>query len=375
MKQVVAIGVLLLILIRHGQAQHTFLKSLSFDYGRGQTLKHSSKIFFDIPNGSYDLRMDMAFQTRGNQVWHQLYRYPRIGLGTMFLDYGNPDVLGRTFAIYGFIDQAYLRKGKLSLWGRFDHGVAIHSKIYHPVHNPQNGAISSRFNLHASLGLRAEFQLSHTIQLRLGGYFSHQSNSRVTVPNLGLNTLKWLAGLSYTFDKPKQKQTSAISQFRPSEFDLPKWNFIPRIGLGLKEEIAFNGPKYPVYSISLQVSRNVKKKRRYLMGVESGWDMATRAFKVDQEIQSNEAKFHVFNPSVSIGHEYLFGRIGLLTEVNIYLRQTFIRKNKWASRLGTNFYLQSPFVKPSKDKLFIGFYIRSHVVVADYLEFGLGYQF
>lgn len=331
-------------------------------------------MLFELPEASYDLRMDLGFQCDGEKLWHSLYHFPRMGIGTMFLDYGNAAVLGRTFAFYGFIDQPYIRWKNFSFWGRFDHGIAIHSKTYDPVHNPLNSAISSTLNIHASLGLRMEYQFVQRLSLRLGAYFVHQSNSRITVPNLGLNTTKVLGGLSYTFP-PEKKPSNKITQEKIAAFSLPKWQFISKIGLGLKEEITYHGPKYPVYVVGIQVARNVKQKRRYLMGVEAAWDMSKEAFKKDQEITDPLYKFQTFRPALSLGHEYLFGRIGLLTQANIYLRNTFARSSFWNARLGSRIYLNSPFKKPHKTNAFLGIYIKSHVFVADNLEFAVGMQF
>ncbi|MCI4669351.1 MAG: acyloxyacyl hydrolase [Bacteroidia bacterium] len=370
MRQVVILFILFSYPFGALHAQKGFKKSLSFDYGRGLTLKHTPKLNFDQSGGSQDLRLDLAFQTNGQTPWHKFYRKPRIGLGMMYLDYGNPDVLGQSYAIYGFIDQAYLRTSKFSIWGRFDHGLSWQTKIFHPTENPINNAIGSRLNLHASLGLRIEYLLNPSLSIRLGGYFVHQSNSRITVPNLGLNTVKALGGLSYHF----QGDEKNVVDIDHSDFDLPKWQFVPKVGLGIKEDFAFNGPKYPIYILSFQMARNVKRKRRYLFGLESTWDLSNQAFKRDQEFNGPDVAFQTFLPSISIGHEYLFGRIGLLTQANIYLRNTFSRKNFWTSRLGSNIYLKSNFIDPDHN-LFVGVYIRTHVFVADFLEFGMGYQF
>ncbi len=326
---------------------------------------------FELPRVARDYRLEFFYGTRGKKSWQRLYNLPRIGVGLKYLDYGNLDVLGRVFAIYGFIDQKYLQKDPFTLFGRFGHGLSVHSRIFDDQLNPLNNAIGSHLNLHASLGLRMEYLITPQLALRLGAHFAHQSNARISVPNLGLNTLKFSIGMTWHL---KREESQPISE-PDSSLCLAKWQFIPKLSLGLKEEKVSKGPKYPVYIIGFQIARSIRQKRRILLGLESQWDMAASAFRRNQDIDEEDQGLLIYNPSLSLGHEYLMGRIGLLTQANLYLRKTWERPDFFAAKIGTNLYLFSNYDRENKQNLFFGIYIKTHLAVADFMEFALGYQF
>ena len=343
---------------------------VSLDYGQGQTLRHRPSMVFDLPNPARDYRLEISQVVDGSEAWHKPYHFPIVGAGILLLDYGNPDVLGRTFSTYFFVDHNYLSVGRLSLFGRFEKGIAFHSKAFDPETNPLNNAIGSNINLHASLGLGLRIRVYRRAILRIGGYFSHQSNSRFSFPNLGLNTVKVLVGANiFSFG-----ERSITRRQAPKDFDFPTWHKMVSFGLGIKEEKRVEGPRYPVYMLRFQMARNIKNKRRIIGGIEAKWDLAKAAFARNQGIDDPMVEFQSFDPSISLGHEYLMGHVGLLTQANLRLKEPFQGNNYWSVKVGSNVYVHSNYRHP-KSNLFVGIYINANKAVADFLEFAVGYQF
>lgn len=343
------------------------------EYFGGKTFLHSPDMRFTIPDRPWGIAIESMFQTQGGYYWHEMYGYPRIGLQAVFKSFGNDDTLGHAIGLVPQIDLPLLRSKIGDLWFRFGFGADIITKPYDRISNFENNAIGTHLNNMTHLGFIWESPLAKHWRLRLGGTFTHTSNGAVIMPNLGLNTADWRVGLVYQKDPKAEKQQFAYKQLAHS----PKiiWNL--RFGLGAEQFKAPDGPTYPVYIVSAFASYYVSRGSKLNLGLEWNYYPANRAFNVniDAPPESIIPQFKPSRVSMNFGHELMFGQVGFLVSLFMYIDHPFEGDGWFGNKLGPVIYLHKPYEQGRRRNMFIAGFMKSHGFVADYVELSAGICF
>ncbi|MEO1450482.1 MAG: hypothetical protein AAFV07_13205, partial [Bacteroidota bacterium] len=212
------------------------------------------------------------------------------------------------------------------------------------------------------------YWIAQRLIIRSGATLSHNSNGRLSVPNLGLNTAKLRVGVGYML-RPAERLTSQ----REAAPDLPKRLIITsRLGLAFKEDKTALGPKYPVYIIAVGAARWLGPKSRIFAGYEFSHDQTAVAFNQNQEIPEG-----VFLPNRHlgfIGHEFIIGHVAIMTQYFAYLDPPFAGGDSWGFKLGPHYYFRHPLEHPDQN-VYVGVYLKAHKAVADFAELTLGLTF
>ncbi|RMG64326.1 MAG: acyloxyacyl hydrolase [Bacteroidetes bacterium] len=339
---------------------------LALDGFQGRTLRHRSTMVFALPRPARGLRLEASWQTDGSRPWHHLHHLPRLGWSVMMLDYVNPEVLGRAWSLVPFIDAFFLRRERLRLGMRVGFGLGWLDHPYDRLTNPGNNAIGSAINNTTMLSLLGQVRVAPHWWLRAGGTLSHNSNARLQVPNLGLNTAKLRLGLAYaiTPDRPVQAAAPLPPARRPVGITL-------RTGLAYVEEKVPEGPKYPVHVLAAYLDYPLSPKSRLLGGFEAAFDRGIQAFFLDNDIPKGPGNQQPWRYSAIVGHELLIGRVGVMTQTFVYLNDPFSDRDSWGFKLGPQVYLHPPTRQPAANA-FLGVYLKAHRAIADYAELVLG---
>ena len=97
---------------------------------------------------------------KSSSVFELHYKKPEYGAGIEVLSLGNPEMLGKAYSIYlhwGF-HAVNKNRSKLKIW--FAPGVAYVSKIYDPLTNPENTALSNHLNIYFKLASTYAYQIA-----------------------------------------------------------------------------------------------------------------------------------------------------------------------------------------------------------------------
>lgn len=341
---------------------------LAFDYQQGNTLRHRSTMVFALPDPARAYSLDIGRETNGSRAWHRYFGYPRVGVSAWMQDFGNREVLGRSWSIHPFLDFNLLYWESLRLRARLAYGFTWVDRIHHPDTNAINNAIGSNLNNITSLGLLGEWTLFQRLILRGGLTLTHNSNGRLRVPNLGLNTAKWRVGLGYML-RPAERLSTA----RTSEPELPRRVVgVFRTALAFKEDKTAFGPQYPVYIVSAGIAKWLGPKSRLVGGYEYFYDQGVEAFNRNQEIP--EGLFKPNRHLIYAGHEFLIGHFGMMTQFFAYMDPPFQSRDPWGVKLGPHYYFWHPVRHPDRN-LFVGAYLKAHKAIADYAELMVGFTF
>ncbi|MEM7370826.1 MAG: acyloxyacyl hydrolase [Bacteroidota bacterium] len=347
---------------------------LSLDIYQGNTLRHRPTMVFDLPQPSRMISFELSRQTEGSKPWHKLYGYPRIGWTISMLAYGNREVLGRAYSLHPYLDIFFLRKKRWLLFSRISYGLAYVDRQHDRLTNVENNAIGSGINNHASLNLITEARLTPRLWIRAGGTFSHNSNGKLQVPNLGLNTPKLRLGATYEWTPAAER--ISVKEARSDNRFVDRLQLHLRYGMAFTEDKVPQGPKYPIRIGSAHLTYQFGRKNRLQLGWEFLNNRSVREFLLNHQVEVSIPSLRYNRHALLIGHEFLLARLGLMTQAFVYMNPPFQAgdPNPWGVKIGPNYY----FI-PHKDNrnynFFAGIYLKAHKAIADYVELAVGINF
>lgn len=337
-------------------------------YHYGKILKHREYFRPEVKGPTNLVSFNYEKQTDGSFFWHEYLNYPRLGISLIAGDFGDREVFGRIYGFSGNVSFCMLRRSFVDIYFTLSTGLAFIDRQYHPVDNFDNNVIGSKLNNYTAFSFSANWRLINQWRLISGVSYHHFSNGNYQKANLGINVPVVFAGLQYEFQEVQTEQSPLTETFNA-------FNFFVRAGFGMHEGGLPGGPKYPVYTTSLAGGYSFSPVSRLFVGVDATYDIAKREFLIMQEIESgNEAVLNSIFGSVIIGNELLLGKLGIYKSLGFYVLKSDEFTNKIFTKIGLQYY---PFVDvniPAKG-FFIGTYLKSHQAVADFVEFGAGWQF
>jgi hypothetical protein len=333
----------------------------------GKVLKHNY-IFPPVPKSTYGLDVVLLKQTDGRQDWQQHRHYPLIGLGVTYTNYGIDSVYGEAFGIYPVLELLLVRGMKLEWTCRFGYGIGYISKRFerHPSWDTVNNLIGSHLNNFTMFTTQLRYKASEKLHIHAGFNFTHISNGSFRLPNLGINMYGGHVGMRYfpVTDNPDRKHKHIDLLYN-------RWMVQARVGIGFVEYNNADGPRYPAYAATLYGSKRYGSRNKVLFGIDYTYYDAVYNFMRNNEIGIGEEHSRSWEGVFFVGHEFLFGRFGVIAQFGIPFRHTEMNKDKTVQKLGYSYYLlqyEDGFLK----ELTLNSFIKSNNLEAANLEFGLG---
>jgi Lipid A 3-O-deacylase (PagL) len=337
------------------------------------------------PGISSVINVGFNFQTFGKRDWHQDLNFPEIGVSVGYTQFGNMDTLGFSLAV---VPQLYLRKKNgrpLQLEWTFGAGLAWFNNPYDRDDNPGNKVIGSRFSAVIKFGVGIHYALSKNLALRTGVAYIHYSNGHTAVPNIGANIAGGYLGVKYYIaQKEEYVKTETNTPSRKIRFNL-------KAGLGFQEasgttELS-DGPTYFIYSISPYISRRYSRVHNAHLGLHFNYYTSYYNQIINEEYFDNNYFLNSSNVVLFAGDEIMIGRLSFVAQLGINVFQPFKKKIRdiginndnfkdfyMTAKVGLQYYpiYQIP---ETKNKFFVGIYLKTIGGRADFAEMGMGYTF
>ena len=173
--------------------QNSILNNIYIDskFHYGFIVPHHESIAYLLEKHVKGLELNISWQTYGNHIWEQLYRYPRTGIGYFFCDYGNPKMLGKVHALFSYLNIPIIKNHNNHhlLNYQISFGMSYLTKRFDLYENHLNTAIGSNLNIYFRLGFDTKIPVSEKFELLGEIGFTHCSNGKIKSPNYGLNVL------------------------------------------------------------------------------------------------------------------------------------------------------------------------------------------
>lgn len=337
----------------------------------GKIIKHTVNFLPPVPDLSTGIDLNITYQTYGKKDWEQRRRYPTIGLGLTYTNYGNDSIYGRCFSIYPNITLNLITRQKLQWTMRIGDGIGFVTGKFgrQPLSDTLNNAIGSTLNDYASFNTDIRYRFNSHWDVQAGINFSHISNASFKQPNLGVNLLGYHLGVRYF---PVTSTPTLIKRNLPH---LPnRILFQARVALAFTQSNAPFGPHYPVYMASAFVSRRWLSKNKMFAGIDYSYHENMVAFLKNNLIEPGQERKFSYKSAVLFGNEFLLGRLGVVLQLGVYIKQGYLKQDPYYQKIGGNYYLLQSEKGILKELCITGL-LKTHKSVAELAEFGIGFGF
>jgi hypothetical protein len=324
----------------------------------GFVLKHRQSLGYYIKGHVPAFEININFNSRGNKIFHQVFRYPRFGAGYYYADPGNPQILGRIHSLFLLIDIPVIRN-RVSINYRVAGGVSYLTKCFDITNNYYNTAIGSNFNIFVNLGLNIKINLSNRMTFSNGLSIVHCSNGAVKVPNLGINIISYNIGLLYKLNNAlnKTQQINLPAFQKKNEYSMIFTN-------GLKEISQPGGKKYYAYSLCLNFDRIVNFKRKLGAGLDLFNDISL--YSILRSGSTSTSYKEVLRIGTHFSTDLIFENLCFTIQEGVYIYQKYFKDGYLYSRYGFKYF--------TGKHLIVNLSLKTHIIKADFIEFGIGYK-
>lgn len=326
----------------------------------GSILPHRSEVNEIIEGHSFAYELSFYKATTGKKEWQQLYKYPKVGISVLYMDLGNKKEIGSGFGVFPFIEIP-LNQQKINWRLKMGYGLGYIEKPFDKTTNYKNIAIGSHFNALIYANMLWSVKITEGFDISSGLSIIHYSNSSFARPNLGINIASVNAGLTYSFGAKNELITNKIED-RPRN-----WKKQLMVGFGLKEIPPVEGPKYFVNTYSFNMLKARSNKSSFGFGADLFYNSSLSDLIIVEDPTATQTSLDNFRAGLVGIYGFDFGKISLYIEMGGYLFNKYTELGSIYNRLTTRFYVT--------DKLFLNAGLKTHFVVADFAEVGIGYNF
>ncbi len=354
-----------------------FFLTLAFSFAWGQNLSDKSKYSLGL-RGQYGYILNHsetmeyitgqhfpAFelyvekQTDGTKEWHNAYKLPKWGVA--FYTANINEYFGQIYTLHPYIAFPIKRGNVADLDFRLGAGVGYVSKPFERIDNFKNVAIGTHLNATFSFMLDAAFHISDPLKLHTSLTFTHFSNSSYAKPNLGINIPTIGLGLSYHYGVSEKVEDLKITSFKKEK---QKWKYTLRSTMGINETHAVVDRKFYAGSFSFLAQKRTSEKSKWGGEVNLFHNPALRKELEDLNKEIN-GKLGITQIGLGISHTLMIDKFGLYTQVGGYIHSEYKEEGILYQRIGS--------VYQFTEKLSGILLLKTHLTVAEYMEFGIGY--
>ncbi len=337
----------------------------------GKVIKHETKFTLPIPTLTTGLDIDLLLQTYGKKAWEQRRKYPTIGLGFSYINYGIDSVYGHCFGMYPNITLPLMRGKNLEWTLRLGDGIGYVTKTYDrttPV-DTINVAIGSHINDFAMIMTDVRYHINQHWDVQAGANITHISDASYHKPNLGINMTGAHIGIRYS------PVTSRPSHIVLEQAPLKnRWLVEIRGSMAYVSSYTHGGPLYPVYLASGYASRRWLSKNKALCGIDYSYHENIYAYLRNNNLEPGQEALHSYKAAIFAGNEFLVGRVGIVLQAGVYLQQAYIKLDPVYEKIGGNYYFVQKEHGPIKE-FFLSAFLKTDLTVAELGELGLGLGF
>ena len=377
---------------RHTEAEGNDRFSIKIQPFMGLYLDPSSNIEEIDPNAPAGLNFGVEFPSSRQRPWQQYLNDPTVGLGVTYLNLGN-DVMGEGLALYPYIMLNALRTDFLHVKIKLASGLVAINGHYKVTVNEDipNRTFGSCINAYLSGGLNLEFPITRNLKINTEVGFNHISNGRTVEPNKGANILYSGVGFVATIN-PEEGKSKTPRQFP----DLPyKWSLNVTGAAGLQNADMTDSRRFFISTFHVGGIYSTTNWHGIGLGMDVFYNDAVsnetnRGLFCKDHDYSTADKIRV---GLSLNNELKFGDVTAMVDWGLYLvnpsRHYYMRdheefghdhrlplfyKTKGAGSQEACHYIRFGIKYRIWDNLYLQALAKTHRHIAEYIEFGIGYQ-
>lgn len=352
---------LLLLLIKPFVSQAQYYKGLQASLLPGFLIAHREYMAnMEAHTWGVELMYNSNF-TGWKQV-DETYKNLRWGAGFTWFDLGNRELNGHVYALHAHVEANLKKKERFQSVLRFGSGVGYLDRPYNLQTNRKNKAIGSRLNGNMQVMYRAYLDVGRRASLVFGLGVTHYSNGNFRRPNLGINTAHLSMGLLHKIklydNLPLPKELPVLFPGRGLEISF---------GYARKQIAVADTRFFNILSGSVLYYFPQTKNRNWRIGTDIFYDRTYPYSLFKPETLRNNKPRDVTELALKAGHEFVFGRIAIVTDLGTYIYRPNDYKKRVYFSIGFNYFLNKGWNLQTR--------LKSHLAVADYFFWSGGYRF
>ncbi len=320
----------------------------------GFIIPHSIDVRDVADSYPWGVQAEYARQRFSAKAWDACNCYSKVGIAFSFADFGNPDVLGKSYSTAVFVEPQ-LARGKLALGLRASVGASYVTKIFDPDSNSENLFFSRKLNGQLSVGLNLQAKLYQRWIIGTLINYNHISNGGAQQPNKGMNFPVAGMGITYALQDASPMPRSVDRDYKK------EWQY--HVGLFAASRSVDNfgvSERKMMTGIYLGALRTLAKMHGAGLALESSHDSMLR----EKAIQG--APFEPWIVSVLARHHLLFGKFDFNQAVGYYLYERYFNRHAVFQRYALQYRVAERFQ--------VGFSLKAHLEVAEQMDLRLIYQ-
>ncbi len=327
----------------------------------GNIARHNDNITHLIQGHPNGFIIGWNKRVSGKKIWHSQYNFPEFGASFVVQNFNN-STLGSSYGLYGHYNFYFLKR-RLML--RIAQGVSYATNPYDKFKNPKNIAFGSDLLSGTYLMLNyVRPQIFGPIGIQAGATLLHLSNANIKAPNTSINSVTFNVGLTAALDDNiKTKELETINEGINKKI---RFGLIFRTGINQSDVLG--SPQFPFYIFSAFAEKRLNPKSLIMIGSEYFNSKFLKEYIYYQSVAYPENNIDndldYKRIGVYVGHELLFGRFSVQTQLGYYVYSPFDFEGRVYNRIGMKHYLSS--------KWFVSATLKSHAAKAEALEFSLG---
>jgi hypothetical protein len=325
-----------------------------------------------INDGYGALEFRYGWQPKDPDKWPSRYGYATYGVGYYAGFVGNPEILGKPNAVFGFVNFPLSNPNKRNVLEMgLAFGLTYNLEPYDPEGNPENDAIGSPFAAYFNLNFGAAYKMTRELDLVYGIDFTHFSNGRITTPNYGFNMYGLNLGLRYHYNADQKRVNNDVytNELLQARFNRPAGRKQIKLhessievylagGTVQNEEDKGTTKRYGVFSGALDYRFKFNSMHAVVAGFDYFWDGSLEA-------EYPEAKDQMLT-GLHVGYDFMFGKFAVRLHGGAYLTDD---KGK------TPNYLRVGFRYDITDWFFAQIALKTQKTSrADWAEIGIGFR-
>ena len=335
----------------------------SFDvtYFTGNILPHTPDLrnLLGHPEG---VMFSFSKQTHGSKEWHSTYGFPDYGGYFLYQNFDN-SILGKSYAVGMHYNFYFLNR---HLQFKLAQGFAYVDTPYDKVENSKNKALGTSIvdNTNMALSYKQE-NLFGKFGVQAGLLFTHYSNGRTKSPNSGINSYLINVGVNYDVDgviKNVKDTTFVKKDYREPIC----YNVVLRAGVN--ESPIIGSGQHPFYHIGFYADKRIGRKSALQLGTELFLTQYLKDYikyrSVAYPNENVDPNTDYKRVGVFVGHELFVNRFSIEAQIGYYVYSPYQNDISIYNRIGMKYYITK--------NIFTGFTIKTHLFLAEALEFAVG---
>ena len=325
----------------------------------GFVLIHSRDLRPIEDSSPWGIEIDFGWHLTSRKAWDYCNCYPRAGLSFVFWDFDNRRVLGHGLTLTGYLEPVYFNQKRFNLSFRTAMGVSYESRPYHPETNPDNLSYSTRFAFPVTLNLGFNYKISPYWNVRLAANYNHISNGGIKLPNKGVNYPTASLGMDYTFkpfDFAARHKTRKPPPEKRNRYELTYL-------MTASNNLTTPNKQFVIWGIAFKFSRHIGRSSALSIGSEFVSDYSQKDRIEKSHLPNRDHK----RAAILAGHEFWLGRFVFSQQIGVYYYDKIGEHDPVYHRWGLLFHFT--------DQFFMGFGLKAHRHVADFLDGKIGVVF